>query len=59
MRLFKGSASVAGRRSPIGLYDHDLATYDAADRFDHRHAEGFVKLWGLPTRVWSRRQGAL
>ncbi|MGH8909099.1 MAG: argininosuccinate synthase [Egibacteraceae bacterium] len=59
MRLFKGSASVAGRRSPIGLYDHDLATYDAADQFDHRQAEGFVKLWGLPTRVWSRRQGSL
>ncbi len=59
MRLFKGSAIVAGRRSPIGLYDHDLATYDAADQFDHTQAEGFVRLWGLPTRVWSRRQGSL
>ncbi len=59
MALFKGSAWVAGRRSPVGLYDHDLATYDAADRFDHTQAEGFVKLWGLPTRVWARRQGDL
>ncbi|MGH8932877.1 MAG: argininosuccinate synthase [Egibacteraceae bacterium] len=59
MRLFKGSATVAGRRSPIGLYDHDLATYDATDQFDHTQAEGFVRLWGLPTRVWSRRQGSL
>ena len=59
MALFKGSAWVAGRRSTIGLYDHDLATYDAADRFDHTQAEGFVKLWGLPTKVWSRRQGDL
>ncbi len=59
MRLFKGSATVAGRRSPIGLYDHDLATYDATDPFDHTQAEGFVRLWGLPTRVWSRRQGSL
>jgi argininosuccinate synthase len=59
MTLFKGSASVAGRRSPIGLYDHDLATYDASDRFDHTQAEGFVKLWGLPTKVWARRQGDL
>ncbi|MGH8900284.1 MAG: argininosuccinate synthase [Egibacteraceae bacterium] len=59
MRLFKGSAAVAGRRSPIALYDHDLATYDAADRFDHRQASGFVKLWGLPTKVWARRQGSL
>jgi argininosuccinate synthase len=56
VRLFKGSATVVGRRSPIGLYDHDLATYDEADRFDHTMAEGFVKLWGLPTKVWSRTQ---
>ncbi|HSK90706.1 MAG TPA: argininosuccinate synthase [Euzebyales bacterium] len=57
VRLFKGSATVVGRRSDIALYDHDLATYDEADRFDHTQAEGFVKLWGLPTKVWSRRQG--
>ena len=59
MRLHKGSASVAGRRSPTGLYDLDLATYDEGDQFDQTQAEGFVKLWGLPTKVWSRRQGAL
>jgi argininosuccinate synthase len=59
MALFKGSAWVAGRRSDRGLYDHDLATYDASDRFDHTQAEGFVKLWGLPTKVWSRRQSHL
>ena len=59
MRLYKGTAAVAGRRSPLGLYDHDLATYDEADRFDHTQAEGFVRLWGLPTRVWARRQGGL
>jgi len=59
MRLYKGSASVAGRRSPLGLYDHDLATYDEADRFDQTQAAGFVTLWGLPTKVWARRQGQL
>ncbi len=57
MRLYKGTAAVAGRRSPLGLYDHDLATYDDADQFDQSSAEGFVKLWGLPTKVWARRQG--
>ena len=59
MAMFKGSAWVAGRRSEQGLYDHDLATYDEEDKFDHTQAEGFVKLWGLPTKVWSRRQGHL
>jgi argininosuccinate synthase len=59
MSLFKGNASVAGRRSEVGLYDHDLATYDEEDQFDHTQAEGFVKLWGLPTKVWAQRQGDL
>lgn len=59
VQLFKGQATITGRRSPVGLYDHDLATYDDADRFDHTQAEGFVKLWGLPTKVWARRQGSL
>jgi argininosuccinate synthase len=59
MAMFKGSSWVAGRRSPKGLYDHGLATYDASDQFDHTQSEGFVKLWGLPTKVWARRQGNL
>ncbi|HEX9236103.1 MAG TPA: argininosuccinate lyase [Actinomycetota bacterium] len=59
IRLFKGSCTVAGRRSPFALYDFSLATYEAAeDRFDHADAEGFVKLWSLPIRTWAARQGA-
>ncbi len=52
-----GRCIVAGRRSPVGLYDYDLATYEAADRFRHADAEGFVRLWGLGTRTWAARQG--
>ena len=57
LQLFKGQAAVVGRRSTIGLYDESLATYDEGDAFDHTQAEGFVKLWGLPTKVWAQRQG--
>ena len=57
LQLFKGHAAVVGRRSSIGLYDESLATYDEGDAFDHTQAEGFVKLWGLPTKVWAQRQG--
>ncbi|MGH2686077.1 MAG: argininosuccinate synthase, partial [Actinomycetota bacterium] len=54
LRLHKGRCEVTGRRSPLALYDHSLATYDrAADRFDHGDAAGFVRLWSLPLRVWS------
>jgi argininosuccinate synthase len=52
-----GSCVVSGRRSPVSLYDHGLATYDAADTFQHTDAEGFVRLWGLGVATWARRQG--
>ena len=52
-----GSCVVSGRRSPVSLYDHDLATYDAGDSFQHGDAEGFVRLWGLPVATWAARQG--
>ncbi len=48
VKLFKGTAQVVGRKSPKSLYRERLATYSAKDQFDPRHAEGFIKLWGLP-----------
>jgi argininosuccinate synthase len=56
LRFFKGSCVVVGRRSPYSLYDYNLATYDAADTFDHKAAKGFIDLHGLPTRVWARQR---
>jgi argininosuccinate synthase len=52
-----GTCFVAGRRSPVGLYDHDLATYTAADRFRHQDAEGFVRIFGLGIETWASKQG--
>jgi argininosuccinate synthase len=56
LRFSPGSCEVVGRRSPFGLYDVSLATYGPEDLFDQRHAEGFVRLWSLPLRVWSAGQ---
>jgi argininosuccinate synthase len=53
IKLFKGNAIMVGRKSPYSLYSMDLATYGAEDQFDHKAAEGFIYVWGLPTRVWS------
>jgi argininosuccinate synthase len=56
VRLHKGNAVVIGRSSPSdSLYDDAMATYGGDDRFDHRAAEGFIYVWGLPTRLWSAR----
>ncbi len=56
LRFYKGSCVTVGRRSPYSLYDYNLATYDAADTFDHKAAKGFIDLWGLPTKVWARQR---
>ncbi|MDQ1468095.1 MAG: argininosuccinate synthase [Actinomycetota bacterium] len=57
LHLEPGRCDAVGRRAPRGLYDHDLATYDAGDAFRHQDSEGFVRLWGLSAETWSRRQG--
>jgi argininosuccinate synthase len=51
IKLYKGSMQITGRKSENSLYDFALATYDKGDRFDHASAEGFIKLWGLPTKI--------
>ncbi|AIS63323.1 MULTISPECIES: argininosuccinate synthase [Listeria] len=51
IKLFKGHAIVEGRKSPNSLYDENLATYTSSDTFDQDAAVGFIKLWGLPTKV--------
>lgn len=57
IKLHKGHATVIGRSSAShSLYVPDMATYGAEDRFDHRAAEGFIYVWGLPTRLWAARR---
>jgi argininosuccinate synthase len=58
LRFEPGACTVVGRRSPYSLYDLSLATYGSGDAFDHRHAEGYVRLYGLPLKVWSATQGS-
>ncbi|MEO1147563.1 MAG: argininosuccinate synthase [Cyanobacteria bacterium J06638_22] len=55
VKLFKGNATIVGRKAENSLYTPDLATYGADDQFDHKAAEGFIYVWGLPTRVWSEK----
>jgi argininosuccinate synthase len=51
VRLFKGRAEAIGRRSPRSLYRQDLATFGLGMAYDHKDAEGFIRLFGLPERV--------
>ena len=53
VKLYKGSSRVVGRKSDKAIYSEDLATYSSDDKFDHKAADGFIYVWGLPTRIWS------
>ena len=59
IKLFKGNAIIVGRQSDNSIYTPDLATYGADDQFDHKAAEGFIYIWGLPTKVWSQKTRGL
>ncbi len=50
LMLYKGMATVHAENSPFSLYSEDLATFDGG-QYDHRDAEGFIHLFGLPLRV--------
>ncbi len=50
LKLYKGSSTVVGRKSPFSLYNYSLATYDEGDQFDQSASPGFIHIWGLPVR---------
>jgi argininosuccinate synthase len=56
LKLYKGGAAVVGRESPYSLYDQDLVTFEeGAVAYDHRDAEGFIKLNALRLRTLAKR----
>ena len=58
LRFEPGSCTVVGRRSAHSLYDLSLATYGSGDAFDQSDAKGYVRLYGLPLKVWAAKQGS-
>ena len=51
LKLFKGSVSVVGRRSPVSLYSQRHVTFEADTVYDQRDAEGFIRLNALRLRL--------
>ncbi len=51
VKLYKGSCAVVGRKSPVTLYEPDIATFDASALYDQKDATGFLRIYGLPLRV--------
>ncbi|WP_428266051.1 argininosuccinate synthase [Haliangium sp.] len=55
LRLYKGSATLVGRKAENALYRADIATFDEDDSYDHTDAAGFIRLNALRLRVRSER----
>ena len=51
VRLYKGSATCVRRRSEHSLYAADFATFGDDEVYDQSHAEGFIRLFSLPSRI--------
>jgi argininosuccinate synthase len=58
LRYEPGACTVVGRRSERSLYDRSLATYGGDDAFDQSDAKGYLRLYGLPLKVWAAKQGS-
>jgi len=57
LKLFKGSVTVVGRKSPVSLYSEQHVTFEADTVYDQRDAEGFIKLNALRLRLMNARKG--
>jgi argininosuccinate synthase len=51
LKLYKGSATLAGRKSPYSLYREDYASFGEENVYNQKDAEGFIRLFGLPVKI--------
>ena len=54
VKLYKGNCDVVGRKSPVSLYNPDLATFEADTVYDQKDAEGFIRLNALRLRAGAK-----
>ena len=51
LKLYKGTMRGAGSSSPYSLYNESIASFATGDLYDHKDADGFITLFGLPLKV--------
>jgi argininosuccinate synthase len=51
LKLYKGNITPISRDAKYSLYSQELATFEKDKIYNHKDAEGFINLWGLPTKV--------
>lgn len=51
LKLYKGNIMVASRRSDYALYDEAISSFGESEMYDHKDSEGFINLFGLPSKI--------
>ncbi len=51
VKLYKGSCTSVGIKSPYSLYSEEFATFSRDEVYNQKDAEGFINLFGLPIKV--------
>ena len=51
LKLYKGNCILTSVSSPYSLYNAEIASFTTGDLYDHKDAEGFIHLFGLPLKV--------
>lgn len=51
VKLYKGQATAIQKQSPNSLYSEEFATFGEDDVYDQSHAEGFIRLYSLSSRI--------
>lgn len=51
LKLYKGNITPAGATSPYSLYNESMASFTTGELYNHKDADGFINLFGLPLKV--------
>ena len=51
VRMHRGTATTIKRRSENSLFSQEFATFSADEVYNQQHAEGFIRLYSLPSRI--------
>ncbi|PPI88019.1 argininosuccinate synthase [Candidatus Pantoea edessiphila] len=51
MKIYKGNAIAIEKRSINSLYSKDYATFEEDNVYNHHHADGFIRLFSLSSRI--------
>ena len=57
LKLYKGNIILAGTTSSFSLYSENLASFTTGDLYDHKDAQGFITLTGLPIKIRAMKEG--